>query len=309
VVGYRLPSASFALAFLPGQAYIRYMNQLPVERRAAIVRCLVEGNSARATARLTGTSRTTVLSLVVELGQMCRLYQDQKLRNLPCKRIQADEVWSFCGAKAKQVRAGAKGEGDVWTWTAICADTKLMVSWLVSTRRSRAAQRFIADLQKRLANRVQLTTDGHSVYVDAVDRAFGRDVDYAMLIKLYAAVPSSGRYSPPVCVGAEKHWVTGDPDPDYVSTSYVERQNLTMRMGNRRFTRLTNAFSRKVENHAYSVDIHFMHYNFCRPHTTLTKAHPFRYPQTPAMAAGLTDHVWTLEEVCALLDPSRPIGG
>jgi IS1 family transposase len=285
------------------------MNKLSTERRAAIVRCLVEGNSARATARLTGTSRTTVLSLVVELGQMCRLYQNQKLRNLPCKRIQADEVWSFAGAKEKQVQNGAKGEGDVWTWTAICADTKLMVSWLVGTRGSHAARRFMADLQGRLANRVQLTTDGHSAYLDAVDRAFGLDVDYAMLVKIYqSTLGDRGRYSPPVCVGAEKSWINGDPDPDHVSTSYVERMNLTMRMGNRRFTRLTNAFSRKVENHAYSVDIHFMHYNFCRAHTTLTKAHPYHYPTTPAMAAGLTDHAWTLEEVCALLDPCRAIG-
>jgi IS1 family transposase len=282
------------------------MNQLSVERRAAIIRALVEGNSARAAARLTGTSRTTVLSLLVELGEMCRVYQDHKLRNLPCKRIQADEVWSFAGAKEKQVKAGASGVGDVWTWTAICADTKLMVSWLVGTRGSHAARRFMADLQSRLANRVQLTTDGHSAYLDVVDRAFGRDVDYAMLVKIYQSpLGDRGRYSPPVCIGAEKSCVTGDPDPDHVSTSFVERTNLTLRMGNRRFTRLTNAFSRKVEHHAYSVDIHFMHYNFCRPHTTLTKAHPLHYPTTPAMAAGIADHVWSLEEVCALLDPSR----
>jgi IS1 family transposase len=285
------------------------MNQLSVERRAAIVRALVEGNSARATARLTGTSRTTVLSLLAEVGEMCRVYQDHVLRNLPCKRIQCDEVWSFCGAKDKQVKAGARGVGDVWTWTAICADTKLMVSWLVGTRGSHAARRFMADLQSRLANRVQLTTDGHMAYLDAVDRAFGRDVDYGMLVKIYASpLGDRGRYSPPVCIGAEKSWVMGDPDPDHISTSFIERTNLTMRMGNRRFTRLTNAFSRKVENHAYSVDIQFMHYNFCRPHMTLTKAHPQHYPTTPAMAAGIARHVWTLEKVCALLDPSQKVG-
>jgi IS1 family transposase len=284
------------------------MNQLSVERRAAVIRCLVEGNSVRATSRLTGASRTTVLSLLVDLGELCRTYQDHVLRNLPCKRIQCDEIWSFCGAKDKQVKAGAKGEGDVWTWTGMDADSKLMVSWLVGTRRKGAAVRFLKDLHGRLANRVQLTTDGHNAYLDAVDRIFGIDVDFAMLVKVYASVPSSGRYSPPMCVGAEKIPQWGNPDPDHISTSYVERQNLTMRMQMRRFTRLTNAFSKKMENHAYAVDIHFMHYNFCRPHMTLTKQHPQHYPTTPAMAAGVTDHVWSLEEVCAMLDPTRLIG-
>ena len=284
------------------------MNQLSVERRAQIIRCLVDGNSVRATSRLTGASRTTVLSLLVDLGELCRTYQDHVLRNLSCKRIQCDEIWSFCGAKDKQVKAGAKGEGDVWTWTAMDADSKLMLSWLVGTRRKGAAIRFLKDLHGRLAHRVQLTTDGHTAYLDAVDRIFGIDVDYAMLVKVYASVPSSGRYSPPICVGAEKIPQWGNPDPDHVSTSYVERQNLTMRMQMRRFTRLTNAFSKKLENHAYAVDIHFMHYNFCRPHMTLTKSHPHRYPTTPAMAAGVTDHVWSLEEVCVMLDPTRLIG-
>ena len=284
------------------------MNQLSVERRAQVIRCLVDGNSVRATSRLTGASRTTVLSLLVDLGELCRTYQDHVLRNLSCKRIQCDEIWSFCGAKDKQVKAGAKGEGDVWTWTAMDADSKLMLSWLVGTRRKGAAIRFLKDLHGRLAHRVQLTTDGHTAYLDAVDRIFGIDVDYAMLVKVYASVPSSGRYSPPICVGAEKIPQWGNPDPDHVSTSYVERQNLTMRMQMRRFTRLTNAFSKKLENHAYAVDIHFMHYNFCRPHMTLTKSHPHRYPTTPAMAAGVTDHVWSLEEVCVMLDPTRLIG-
>jgi IS1 family transposase len=285
------------------------MNQLSAERRAAIIRALVEGNSARAAARLTGTSRTTVLSLLAEVGEMCRVYQDHVLRNLPCKRIQCDEIWSFCGAKDKQVKAGAKGVGDVWTWTAIDADTKLMVCWLVGRRGSHAARRFMADLSSRVVGRPQLTTDGHMAYLDAVDRAFGLDVDYGMLVKIYASqLGERGRYSPPVCIGAEKSIISGDPDPDQISTSFVERTNLTMRMGNRRFTRLTNAFSRKVENHAYSVDIMFMHYNFCRPHTTLTKAHPHRYPTTPAMAAGIASHVWILEEVCGLLDPTLKVG-
>jgi IS1 family transposase len=283
------------------------MNQLSVNRRAAVIRCLVEGNSVRATARLSGTSRTTVLSLLVDLGELCRTYQDHKLRNLTSKRIQCDEIWSFCGAKQRQVNNGAKAEGDVWTWTAMDADSKLMVTWLVGKRDYKAARTFIADLASRLANRIQLTTDGLAEYRPAVEKAFGwNGTDFAQLVKIYSASPDGARtYSPPVCVAAEKVWVMGNPDPDYVSTSYVERQNLTMRMGMRRFTRLTNAFSRKVENHARAVDIHCMFYNFCRPHTTLTKAHPSRYPTTPAMAAGLTDHVWTVEEVCALLDPSR----
>jgi IS1 family transposase len=289
------------------------MNQLSTERRAAIVRALVEGNSARAAARLTGTSRATVLSLVVELGELCRVYQGHKLRNLKCQRIQCDEIWSFVGAKHKQVLSGAKGAGDVWTWTAMDPDSKLMVCWLVGQRSPSACREFIADLAGRLASRVQITTDGYTTYISAVENAFGWDgADFAQLVKIYASSGVTGegsaaarRYSPAVCIGAEKHWVMGDPDPDHVSTSMVERSNLTMRMGMRRFTRLTNAFSKKVENHAHSVDIHFMYYNFVRPHATLTKAHPHRYPTTPAMAAGIADHVWTVEDLCSLLDPSR----
>ncbi len=289
------------------------MNQLSVERRAAVIRALIEGNSARAAARLTGTSRATVLSLVVELGELCRVYQDHRLRNLTCKRIQCDEIWSFVGAKKKSVLSGASGAGDVWTWTAIDPDTKLMVSWLVGKRSLRSAREFVTDLSGRLANRVQITTDGLRFYRSAIEEAFGwAGADFAQLVKIFAHTPEGSeharRYSPAVCIGAEKQWVMGDPDYDHVSTSYVERQNLTLRMGNRRFTRLTNAFSKKVENHTHSVNIHFMHYNFCRPHQTLTKAHPLHYPQTPAMAAGIADHVWTLEEVCALLDPRRLLG-
>lgn len=281
------------------------MNTLSVDRRAAIVRALVEGNSVRATARLTGTSKNTVLKLLVDLGELCSIYQSHVLRNLPTTRVECDEIWSFVGAKQRQVNAGAQGDGDVWTWTAMDADSKLMISWLVGRRDAEAARTFMRDVASRLVHRVQLTTDGHHGYLSAVEGAFGwNGVDYAMLVKIYGKnQENSSRYSPPVCVGAEKSWVMGNPDRDFVSTSYVERSNLTMRMGMRRFTRLTNAFSKKVENHAHAVALHFMHYNFCRPHTTLTKADPNRYPTTPAMAAGVADHVWTVEELCALLDP------
>ena len=282
------------------------MNQLSLERRGAIMRALVEGNSLRAVARLNDCSLNTVTKLLVDLGDICGVYQDHKLRNLPCKRIQCDEIWAFVGAKQKHVQAGARGYGDVWTWTALDPDTKLMVSWLVGKRSHEAAREFMCDLEMRLANRVQLTTDGHRAYVDAVDLAFGSDVDFAMMVKTYARViEHQVRYSPPVCIGADKVRMWGDPDPDHISTSFVERSNLTMRMGIRRFTRLTNAFSRKLQNHAHAVSLHFMHYNFCRVHTTLTKAHPYRYPTTPAMAAGVADHVWTAEEVCDMLDPTR----
>jgi IS1 family transposase len=285
------------------------MNRLSTERRAAVVRCLVEGNSVRATSRLTKTAINTVIRLSVDLGEVCALYQHHTLRNIPAKRIQCDEIWSFVGAKHRAVKAGAKGVGDVWTWTAMDADSKLMVSWLVGKRNAMAAREFMADLKGRLAARVQLTTDGHAVYLEAVDATFGAKVDYAMLVKIYAAGTSGSgldsKYSPPVCVGAEKIYQWGDPDMDHVSTSYVERSNLTMRMGMRRFTRLTNGFSKKMENHMAAVEIHMMHYNFCRPHTTLTQAHPRHYPTTPAMAAGLADHMWTVEEVCALMEPTR----
>jgi IS1 family transposase len=286
------------------------MNQLSLERRAVIVRALVEGNSIRAVARMTGASKNTITKLLVDIGEMCAMYQDHKLRNLPCTKIQCDEIWSFVGAKQRTVKAGAKQAGDVWTWTAICADTKLMVCWLVGRRDMQAAGEFMVDLAGRLRHRVQLTTDGHYTYPPAVEAAFGwGGTDYAQLVKVYSTSPDASaaarRYSPGICIGAKKAWVMGVPDPDLVSTSYVERQNLTMRMGMRRFTRLTNAFSKKIENHAHAVALHFMHYNFCRPHQTLTKAHPHRYPTTPAMAAGLADHLWTVEEVCALLDPTR----
>lgn len=281
------------------------MNQLLLEHRAAIVRALVEGNSIRATARLTGTSKDTVLKLLVDVGEFCSIYQDHKLRKLTAKRVQCDEIWSFVGAKAKQVSNGAKGAGDVWTWTAMDADSKLMITWAVGKRDSATGKDFMADVASRLAHRVQLTSDGHRGYLDAVEEAFGSAVDYAQLVKLYGRDQGEQRrYSPAVCVGAIKQRVTGNPDEAYVSTSYAERANLTMRMGMRRFTRLTNAFSKKVENHGHAIALHFMHYNFCRPHQTLTKAAKGVHT-TPAMAAGLTNRVWKIEDLMWLMDPNR----
>lgn len=283
------------------------MNRLSTEQRARIVGCLVEGMSIRATVRITGAAKNTVVKLLVDLGQACAEYQDAALTNLPCVRIECDEIWSFCYAKQKNVpeeHRGTFGYGDVWTWTAICADTKLVPSWLVGERTVSDAVVFMDDLRSRLRNRVQLTTDAHRPYLTAVEHAFGADVDYAMLLKIYG--PSGGqgderRYSPAVCTGIEKRPVVGNPEESKISTSYVERQNLTMRMGMRRFTRLTNGFSKKVENLAQAVSLHYMHYNFARPHKTLTKANG-GYPTTPAMAAGVAKHVWTLTEIAALLD-------
>jgi IS1 family transposase len=238
----------------------------------------------------------TVLKLLPEIGRACADYQDKALRNLKCKRIQCDEVWSFCYAKAKNVPAEKQGQfgyGDIWTWVALDADTKLVPSFMVGNRDLQSAKLFIDDLASRLANRVQLTTDGHRPYLEAVEGAFGANVDYAILIKLYASSQEETRYSPAECIGCETKRIQGDPDPDHISTSYVERQNLTMRMHMRRFTRLTNAFSKKVENHAYHVALHYMHYNFAKIHKTLRV--------TPAMEAGVSDHVWEIEEIAALL--------
>jgi IS1 family transposase len=280
------------------------MNKLTDSRRAAVVRALVEGDSVRATGRLTGTAKATVLRLLVELGEFCSIYQFHALRNLPCKRVECDEIWAFCGSKQKN--ATKKGQGDIWTWTAIDADTKLMVSWHVGQRDGPACQRFIKDVASRLANRVQITTDGFFSYITAVENAFGwAATDFAQLVKTYGQTPddeSTRRYSPPVCTGAVKMWVMADPDTDKVSTSYVERSNLTMRTQMRRFTRLTNAFSKKAENHAHAVSLNFMFYNYCRLHQTLTKA-ANGIRTTPAMAAGITDHIWTVEEI---LEKMRP---
>ncbi|QOJ36617.1 MAG: DDE-type integrase/transposase/recombinase [Nitrospira sp.] len=275
------------------------MNKLSTKERVQIIAALVEGNSIRATCRMTGAAKGTVLKLLVDLGKACAKYQDEKLRGLSCKQIQCDEIWSFCYAKEKNVPEEMKGKlgfGDVWTWTAIDADSKLIVSYLVGDRSAVYARKFIDDLASRLAHRVQLTTDGHKAYLSAAEGAFGADVDYAMLDKIYNAPPREGqaRYSPAECCGTRKIKIKGNPDIKKVSTSYVERQNLTMRMSMRRMTRLTNAFSKKIENQAHAVALHFMHYNFCRVHQTLRV--------TPAMEAKVSDHVWSLEEIARLLD-------
>jgi IS1 family transposase len=274
------------------------MNRLSIERRAQILGLLVEGNSLRAITRLTGVSINTVTKLLVDLGQACSEYQDKALRNLPCKRIQVDEIWAFCYAKQKNVPEDMKGQfgvGDVWTWTAICADTKLIPSWLVGDRGVETAKTFIADLASRMAGRIQLTSDGHGPYLPAVEHVFGIDVDFAMLVKVFGPEPDGQkRYSPAECIGTHTRLVKGRPDEKHISTSYAERQNLTMRMSMRRFTRLTNGFSKKVENHAHAVALHFMHYNFARIHKSLRV--------TPAMEAGIAKHVWSLEEISALAD-------
>ncbi|OGL26676.1 MAG: transposase [Candidatus Rokubacteria bacterium RIFCSPLOWO2_12_FULL_73_47] len=276
------------------------MNRLPLTRRSQILGMLAEGSSLRSASRLADVSINTVTKLLVDVGAACEQYQDKVLRNLKCKRIQCDEIWSFVYAKAKNVpesMAGAFGVGDVWTWVAIDADSKLVPSWAVGRRDGFTAQAFIHDLADRLATRVQLTTDGHKVYLEAVEGAFGSEIDYAMLVKLYEGdsgkqAPAERRYSPAVCTGAREQRIAGNPDPAHVSTSYVERQNLTMRMSMRRFTRLTNAFSKKVDNHKAMIALHYMHYNFARIHKTLRV--------TPAMEAGVTDHVWSLEEIARL---------
>ena len=278
------------------------MNHLTLQRQAQVVKALCEGSSIRSTARMTGVAINTVVKLLQELGSACLDYQDAVMRNLSCKRLQYDEFWSFVYSKAKNVPDKHRetfGYGDVWTWTAIDADTKLVPCWHLGGHDGRDAWDFIANLRSRLANRVQLTTDGYRAYLDAVEGAFGAEVDYAMLIKLYGHQTSEEqrRYSPAQCIGAESQVVTGNPDKVHVSTSYVERQNLTMRMSMRRFTRLTNAFSKKLENHMHALALYFCHYNFARPHRSLSKP----YPTTPAMAAGLTDHIWTTEELVSLL--------
>jgi IS1 family transposase len=278
------------------------MNKLSLERKTQVIKVLCEGNSIRSTARITGTAINTVVKLLREVGFACLAYQDEAMRNLTCKKLQCDEIWSFVYAKEKNVpeeHLGEFGYGDVWTFTAIDADTKLVPSWLVGSRSFACARDFIGDLKTRLANRVQLTTDGHRMYVEAVECTFGADIDYGMLVKLYGPEPEGERrYSSAECVGATKRVMQGNPDYKTISTSYVERQNLTMRMGMRRFTRLTNAFSKKLENHQYALALYFMHYNFARSHKTLSNP----YPKSPGMAAGLTNHIWAIDEIVNLAD-------
>jgi len=277
------------------------MNRLSTADRARIVACLVEGNSIRATCRMTGAAKNTVTKLLVDLGRACAEYQDGAIRNLTCERIQCDEIWAFVYSKQKNVpdeHQDEYGYGDVWTFTGICADCKIVASWLVGERNEIDASCFIKDLSDRLANRVQLSTDGHRMYLQAVETVFGGEIDFAQIIKHYGDAPEGQRrYSPSEYVGSEKRVVSGKPVVADIQTSYVERQNLTMRMGMRRFTRLTNAFSKKAENLAHAVSLHFMYYNFARKHQTLKT--------TPAIEAGIADHVWSLEEIAGLLDKPR----
>lgn len=277
------------------------MNKVSRERRAQILGMMVEGNSIRAIVRMTGASKNTIVKLLEDAGEAFLAYHERYVRGVKATRVQCDEIWSFAYAKQKNVATAKRKDlahGDVWTWVALDADTKLAISYLVGGRDSEYAMALMDDLRQRVTTRMQLTTDGHTPYLQAVEDAFGADVDYAMLVKLYGAPLASPeaarRYSPSECLGARKDKVTGNPDPRHISTSYVERQNLTMRMAIRRFTRLTNAFSKKVENHAHSVAIHFMHYNFVRRHQT-TRV-------TPAMAAGLTQTWWTLDDMVAVIE-------
>jgi IS1 family transposase len=274
------------------------MNKLPSAKRAQILGMMAEGVSLRAISRLTGASKNTLAKLVEDAGEAFSEYQDRVFRDLSCKRVQVDEIWSFIHCKAKNVaraKSAPPEAGDIWSWTALCADTKLIPSWYVGRRDTVAARHFIGDLALRLKSRVQLTSDGHGPYLQAVEESFGADVDYAMLVKHYAEPTGAlGRYSPGECISTEQRRVEGRPDPAHVSTSYVERSNLSIRMGNRRFTRLTNAFSKKAENHAHALAIYFMHYNFVRIHQTLRC--------TPAMAANVTTKLWELTDMVKVLE-------
>jgi IS1 family transposase len=279
------------------------MKQLSTSDRARILHLLCEGMSIRAICRTTGAAKNTVAKLLADVGQICMAYHDEHVRNLKSKRIQVDEAWAFIYAKQKNVaaaKAAPQGAGDVWTWVAIDADTKLVTGYFVGGRDGECTMWFMDDVAKRLANRVQLTSDGHRAYLEAVEGAFGADIDYAQLVKLYGASPESakGRYSPADCTGIIKTPIEGKPDPAHISTSFIERQNLTMRMHMRRFTRLTNAFSKKVENHAYAVALHMMYYNFVKIHTKL------RTP--PAMAAGVTDRLWEVSDIVAIWEAVEP---
>lgn len=280
------------------------MNTLTNDEKVRVVAALVEGNSIRSTSRMTGIARNTVTKLLVDLGAACMAYHDKYVRNVRVRRLQCDEIWAYVGAKAKNVSAEKKevGWGDIWTWVAMDADTKLVVSYLIGGRGAGWAHDFMQDCAKRIKGRVQVTTDGHKAYLEAVEAAFGMDCDYAQIQKIFGASGEpERRYSPATCIGCEMKVVSGNPDPKYVSTSYVERQNLTMRMSMRRFTRLTNAFSKKLENHAYAVALHFMYCNFVRIHQTLRV--------TPAMEAELSNHAWTIQELVEMGEAAMPQPG
>lgn len=280
------------------------MNILSLEKKTQAISALVEGNSIRATCQMTGVAKGTVTRLLENVGKACAEYQDKTFRNLPLTNLQCDEIWAFCYAKDKNVPEELKGTfgfGDVWTWVAIDADTKLVPSWCVGNRDAYYADKFMKDLKSRLANKVQITSDGHHLYLLAVEKAFGSEVDYARLVKLYGKQPDGDkRYSPADCIATKQEIVQGNPIISKISTSYVERQNLTMRMNMRRFTRLTNGFSKKVENLNHAVALHFMFYNFCRPHKTLNKERNLGI--TPAMAAGVSSKIWELEDIIQLVD-------
>ena len=280
------------------------MNKLPLAKRAQILSMLCEGSSMRSISRVADVSFNTVAKLLIDAGKVCAAYHDEHVRGVTAKRVQCDEIWSFTYAKQKNVataKAAPAAAGDCWTWTALDADSKLIVSWLVGGRDTEYALAFMDDVRSRLANRVQLTTDGHRAYLRAVEEAFGADVDYAQLVKIYGAAPESfkGRYSPAECIGAEKHRIEGSPDAKHVSTSYVERQNLTMRMQMRRFTRLTNAFSKKFENHVHMVALYTVWYNFVKVHGKLR--------MSQAMAAGVNDKLWSVEDIANLVETAEPI--
>lgn len=274
------------------------MNRLPLEKQVQVISILVEGSSLRSTSRVCDVSINTVTKLLVDVGRACERFHDEAVRKVEVKRLQCDEIWSFVYAKQKNVPDGMEGQaGDVWTWTALDSDTKLMVSWFVGSRDAEAAYEFLSDVRSRVVTRMQLTSDGHSAYVPAVDAVFGQYIDYAQLVKIYGAPVGAGnerRYSPAECTGTRTNVVTGRPNHEHVSTSHVERQNLTMRMSMRRFTRLTNAFSKKVENHCLAIALHFVHYNFCRIHKTLRV--------TPAMEAGIAQDIMSIADLVKLVD-------